>query len=102
CQCMVIPQVVLSCRCMNQKSPIVSPPFMVPIAIHVFTSMLLVMNRTDPSHIEALTPLGCLLRTVLLRLAPVVQGSSLSGRFMQKLGAITSGAFVFGVINVIK
>ena len=49
----------------HQKSPSVSPAPMLLAATHVNRLMLLVMNRVLPSHIEALTPLGCRLRAAI-------------------------------------
>src|SRR5262249_39204006 len=49
----------------DQKSPITSPPFMVPKARQVARPMLLVTNCTWPSPNNTLTPPACRLRAAL-------------------------------------
>src|SRR5262249_42220107 len=49
----------------GQKSPITSPPFIVPRARQVARAMVFETKRTSPSPKRTFTPPGCLLRAAL-------------------------------------
>src|SRR5262245_25568219 len=91
----------------SQKSlPMTSPPRVVLMARQVTMLMLFVMNRTEPSHIEALTPPVCKLRAAIIRAREVEEGSrqGMSGITLgeQIPPVTTSCSLLLGAICVVN